>query len=73
VSNIAPAKTAELSAEKTAATFSDKIITIRVSPNSIYRSIFNDFYFRFLIYLKRIFSAYLFRFKLVDFSVSGVD
>ena len=56
MSNIAPAKTAELSAEKTATTFSDKIISIRVPPNSYFTALFlTTFISGFLIYLEKDF------------------
>jgi tetratricopeptide (TPR) repeat protein len=60
VSNIAPAKTAELSAEKTSAavTFSDQTISIRVSPNSYFIALFlTTFLSAFLIYLEKDFYA----------------
>ena len=60
MSNIAPAKTAELSPGKTsaAATFSDQNISIRVSPNSYFIAVFlTTFLSAFLIYLEQDFFA----------------
>lgn len=61
MSNIAPAKTAEISSEKTsaaAASSSNQIISIRVSPNSYFIALFlATFLSAFLIYLERDFFA----------------
>ena len=54
MNNIARAKTTEISAEPTAATFSDKIISIRVSPNSYFTVLFLiTFVSGFLLYLEK--------------------
>jgi len=60
VSNIAPAKAAELSSEKNsvADTFSEQITSIRVSPNSYFIALFlTTFLSAFLIYLELDFIA----------------
>ncbi len=60
VSDIAPAKTAGISTEKTsaAATFSDQIISIRVSPNSYFIALFLiTFLAGFLVYLENDYFA----------------
>lgn len=59
MNNIAPAKTAEISAEKTAAaTISEPAISIRVSPNSYFIALFlATFLAGFLIYLENDYYA----------------
>ena len=76
MSNIAQAKTAEISTDEKSAvkTDSDKIISIRVSPNSYFTALFlTTFFSGFLFYLELDFCGFSFCYKLADFSVSCLD